>query len=658
MVLSANEVALLGQPAIDALGYGHQRTDYAPSEARKIGKYTVVALILNRTIGSGIFLTPHRVLAGAGCVGGALLLWVLGALVSLCGLYVWLECGLAMPQRQIREDEEPRGVPRSGGEKNYLEFMFPSSRPQLSHIRTTCSFAIMFTLLYNLSGNAISFSLQFMTATGLHDPTSGQIPDRGTAVGIAIATLTFVVLLHTFSRRGGILVNNAFAVIKVALLLAIISLGIAKAAGRFPNSPDQQSTSQIISKNFTQDVFTTKRGDAASWSNSLMLCMYSFSGFEQPFYILAETKRPRRHFPKYTVLAMAIAIVLFLAVNISYLLVVDRDAVLLDETYKHDLASLFFEGLFQGNNRRASKAMAAFIALSIFGNLIVMTFTAARVKQEIAKEGILPYSLFFATAYITPYGLWQKWKSRRELADHELEQAPTAAFLLHWITSVFLVLITIPIQDPRKAYSALVSLYSYTIVTLLGCWVAFGLLMIKLRRSKWHWQDRRRYRPWLSPAHAIIYFVATLFMLVAAFIPPDEQSPYHKNVSGFAWYIIPTIGLTAPFWGVLWYWGLLVYEWIIGKRLDVTKYVYLVQDPDEPGEYVQRAETVDHTWEVITGDNMSDRFAQAPSEEAQIKERYVATERSAPGSDAESIFGAQQAGQAQHAPARRLSDGF
>lgn len=29
-------------------------------------------------------------------------------------------------------------------------------------------------------------------------------------------------------------------------------------------------------------------------------------------------------------------------------------------------------------------------------NLIVMTFTAARVKQEIAKEGILPESLLFA----------------------------------------------------------------------------------------------------------------------------------------------------------------------------------------------------------------------------------------------------------------------
>jgi amino acid transporter len=42
------------------------------------------------------------------------------------------------------------------------------------------------------------------------------------------------------------------------------------------------------------------------------------------------------------------------------------------------------------------------IAISIFGNILVATFTAARVNQEIAKEGILPFSLFFATSHPTP----------------------------------------------------------------------------------------------------------------------------------------------------------------------------------------------------------------------------------------------------------------
>lgn len=147
MPLNANEEALLGRPATNDLDE-HQRVEFAPKEKSKIGKWTLVALILNRTVGSGLFLTPHRVLAGTGCVGGALCIWVLGWLLSICGLYVWLECGLSMPQRRVRGEEKLRGVPRSGGEKNYLEFMFPNARLK-THIRTTCSFSIMFLLMYS-----------------------------------------------------------------------------------------------------------------------------------------------------------------------------------------------------------------------------------------------------------------------------------------------------------------------------------------------------------------------------------------------------------------------------------------------------------------------------------------------------------------------------
>ena len=512
-----------------------------------------------------------------------------------------------------------------------------------------------------------------MTASGIYtyDPDRPQVvPDQGIAVGIAIGTLTFVVLLHMFSRRGGILVNNAFAVVKVALLLAIICLGIAKAAGRFGGPGD------VIRNNFTHGVFKTQRSDAASWSNSLMFCMYSFSGYEQPFYILAEAKSPRKYFPKYTVLALIIAMVLFLLVNISFLLVVDvhMDNVIPRENglpLSRDMATLFFDHLFQ-DTERASRAMAGLIALSIFGNLVVMTFTAARVKQEIAKEGILPWSLFFATSYITPFGLWKSWMSGTKSSGKEVEQAPTAAFCLHWFTSVLLILVTLPISDPTKSYSALVSLYSYVIVVLIGCWVSTGLLLIKLRRSKWHWQKTRRYRPWLSPAHAIIYAVATAFMLITAFIPPKRGSPYHQSVTGFPWYIIPAIGITAPFWGVLWYWGLLIHEWRIGKQLEVSRTAYWIKDPDcddEHVEYIQDLEIIDHFWQITARDNMSDKFSMTEREPVvnSANDQSPNTHGDAIGGDDDGGLehgGGRRrdgANDRRHGPAtrlRRLSDGF
>lgn len=635
------EKALLEAPTSEP-DHGHQRYDRAPAQDRKIGKYTVVLLILNRTIGSGIFLMPHKVLAGTGCVGGMLFLWFMGAILSLCGLYVWLECGLSMPRKQIQGENEPRGVPRSGGEKNFLEFMFPNKSLDIPHIRTTCSFSIMFVLLYNLSGNSISFALQVMQASGIYDPAQDEKPDQATAVGIALAVLTLVVILHMISRRGGIWLNNILALVKVALLLAIICLGMAKAAGAFSNR-EGPSNAEVIRKNFRQDVWTTRRKDVSSWSTSLMLCMYSFSGFEQPFYVLAECKGPRRNLPKYTVLAMIIAIILYFGVNISYLLVIDRDLVLDDPTYTGDFASAFFEELFGGDHQQAARSMSALIAVSIFGNLVVMTFTAARVKQEIAKEGILPWSLSLATSYPTPYGLFKKWRARGNLADWEIEHAPTAAFILHWLTSILLVLLTLPVRDPRYAYSALVSLYTYAIIGVIGFWVSGGLLMLKHQRERWGWKEPwRRYKPWPSPVHAIVYCAASGFMLIASFIPPTKGSPFHKDITGIDWYIIPAIGLSAPLWGVLYYGGFVLYQNHTGQQLVVTRQAYCEIDPDSPStskqesepaissvEYVQHTEIVDINWQLKTGAALSTAFTEDEANVGLAEESFIRRERPA-----------------------------
>ncbi|KAI7718635.1 hypothetical protein KC353_g3633 [Hortaea werneckii] len=663
MPANAIEEAFLGQPSVDGIQHDHQRLEKVPEDRSKIGKWSLVALILNRTIGSGIFLTPHRVLAGTGCVGGALFLWVLGSLISMSGLYVWLECGLSMPQRRVHGEVDPRGVPRSGGEKNFLEFMFPNKKDaagHVNHLRTTCSFAVMFILMYNLSGNALSFANLAMLASGSYDPSTGEVPARSTAIGIAIAVLSLVVLAHVFSRGLGLTINNCFAVLKTSLLLAIVFLGIAKAAGALGGSGD------VSKNNFTRNVWRTERSDPVSWSNSLLLCMYCFSGFEQPFYVLAETKSPRKNFPKYTVLALAIAAVLFVLVNISYLLVVDKETILFSPTggvpQSTDIATLFFDRLFQGDNRKAERAMAGLIAVSIFGNLWVMTFTAARVKQEIAKEGILPFSLYIASSYTTPYGIWQKYIKGRNYPGRYYEQAPTAAFALHWFTSVLLIAVTAWVSDPRKAYSALVSLYSYTIILVLGCWVSVGLLMIKIQKS-WHWQQRRRYRPWLSPMHAIIYAVATAWLLVTAFLPPPPDSPYHRSVTHIPWYIVPAIGITSPLWGLIWYLGILLRQRMIGRYLVVRREAYWEPDPQDPGEYVEKAEIIDHAWEITSRDNMSETFSVEVEEAKDVIVRRQPLDSEFNRSNGSEEPRGQQVAipRPVHGPvssARRLSDSF
>ena len=65
---------------------------------------------VGKMIGSGIFSTPSSILGSVGSVGASLMLWILGFILSFCGLFIWLEFGTM--------------IPRSGGEKVYLEAVY------------------------------------------------------------------------------------------------------------------------------------------------------------------------------------------------------------------------------------------------------------------------------------------------------------------------------------------------------------------------------------------------------------------------------------------------------------------------------------------------------------------------------------------------------
>lgn len=98
------------------------RKTYAPSRHQKIHSFTVACLILNRTIGSGIFVTPTTILRATNSVGISLLFWAIGGLLSMCALLVWLEFGLSTPRRRVAGGNV-QCVPRSGGEKNYVSLV-------------------------------------------------------------------------------------------------------------------------------------------------------------------------------------------------------------------------------------------------------------------------------------------------------------------------------------------------------------------------------------------------------------------------------------------------------------------------------------------------------------------------------------------------------
>jgi hypothetical protein len=454
--------------------------------------------------------------------------------------------------------------------------------PKLEYIYTrprffmTCIFGILFILLGNLAGNAIQFGVFILR---IHNPNfdASSAKNQGPAIGIAIAAISACAFLNIVSRKGAIRINNALAVAKVTMLIVIIIIGANK-----------RRKSGTCSSSFKIQSGKAQFGDIAT---SLIYAIYPYGGFEQPFYVLAEVSRPRKKFPKAVIAAMVTVLVLYPLVHFSYFCVVDLDHF----DGSSDIITVFIETVSNGSDPK-TRAVSAIVAIFIFGNLFVQTFTAARVKQEIAKEGILPFSLVLATQNMSPWE-WIKRRFQRtpnastsaHTEDHD-DEIPIVATLLHW-ASYMVSFAAVAWLSPNVAYRYLTFLHSYVFVVLLGSLTGGGLLYLKLdsivnpNRGR-RWARKVVWTTWLGPIPAIVYFGVSIFLVFACFAPVRNLAIV---LTGKNW-IATLVGLSSIFWGMIWFVGLDRIQWMGRWKLQVTRTPYL--EMNEDGDYVRKSERI------------------------------------------------------------------
>lgn len=146
-------------------------------------------------------------------------------------------------------------------------------------------FGVVFVILANRAGNALAFGIYAMKAAGQTNPSPSTVR------GIAVAAATLACLVHYLWRRGGILLINIFAILKVLILLSIIGLGFSASAGvSFGHRKVQGVTynpglDRNTSNFNVHTSFISAQRDASSYANSFIFIIYTYGGFEQPFYV-------------------------------------------------------------------------------------------------------------------------------------------------------------------------------------------------------------------------------------------------------------------------------------------------------------------------------------------------------------------------------------
>ena len=446
---------------------------------RTISWPSAYILVISRVIGSGIFAAPGAIVKSVGSVGLALTIWVLGTLVAACGLAVSLEYGCMLP--------------RSGGEKVYLEFTYRRPRFLASTL-----VAVQAVLLGFTGSNCIVFAQYSLFA---FDIEASDFLRKTLAVGL----MTGITIIHGCFLRTGIAIQNFLGWIKVGLVVFMILSGLFVVV--FQKHGDGRTKSHFPTG---ADLWKDSEWSWGVISTSLFKVFYSYAGLTNINNALNEIKNPVRTLQTVSVTALATSCILYMLVNVAYFIVVPLDDI---RNSGELIAALFFERSF--GPRLGKKILPLAVALGAAGNVMVVTFALvrpsntaimsntnvkqARLNQEIARQGFLPFSKLLASS--KPFN------------------APLGGLIVHYIPS--LLVITLP--PSGEAYSFILEIEGY-VGQLFGLAISVGILILRYKRP----DLKRPFKAWIA---AVLFKIALgLALSTAPFFPPREKQ------EGGLWY--------------------------------------------------------------------------------------------------------------------------
>lgn len=437
---------------------------------RQIGIFSAVFIIFNRIIGTGIFATPSLILSLSGSVGVSMVMWIVGAIIAAAGMQVYIIWGTALPF--------------NGGEKNYLEYLFPKQRRLVISM-----YAANAALLAWGAGNSLVFAEYAIASVS---PASTKPSSLFSPVRLlAFCCLTGVVLLHGLHIPTGLRLQNLLGVLKLGILLIVVGTGGAALFGFL-----QVGVPRPDNFDSWQRVWEGSRGGG----NVICACLYnviwSFVGFSNVNYALAEVHNPARTLRIAGPLAMVVVTVFYLLCNLSYLAAASKQEITGSGRL---VAALLFKNVW---GSRMERVLSGFVALSALGNVLSVSFSQGRVNQALAAEGILPFSKVWASNW--PY------------------QAPLAGLTLHWVVCV-IVVFALP---PGDAYNFVINVISYPLA-VVNAIISFGLIYLSLSSRASSSPIPRPTAGLLIPT--LFFGLTNVFLVVLPMTPPPEDAqPYDR----------------------------------------------------------------------------------------------------------------------------------
>ena len=348
-----------------------QSTSSQPTLVRGLGLLDSVLLLVSGVIGSSIFLTAKDIAGPLPQPVLFLLVWVFGAVISLCACFAFAELGSMFPD--------------SGGQYIYLReaygdliaflygwMLFSVANGGSIAALSVASAAYVGQVFPIVSAGHVVFSI------------AGIAVSRAHLLGlILIAVLTYV---NVVGLRWGALLQNLSTWTKFTAMTAFVVLGFAIGKGNWTNFRPHGvgltmglGPAQLIS----------------ALGVGLIAVYWAYDGWVYITWVAGEVKNPRRNVPLAMVLGVLAVGVIYVAMNMTYVYALPLTEIAKHETIAHAAATALF-------SPHAAVWLSLMIAISCFSAAATCTLSGARVYLAMAQDGVF----FKRMAVIHP-----KWRT-------------------------------------------------------------------------------------------------------------------------------------------------------------------------------------------------------------------------------------------------------
>jgi basic amino acid/polyamine antiporter, APA family len=311
-------------------------TPAEPGLARRLNAFDATMLVMGGIVGAGIFVSPHVVARHVQSPALILGAWATGGVVALIGAFVYAELAALRPA--------------VGGVYAYLRDAF----------NPLAAFLYGWTLLLVVqSGGMAAVAVTF--ARYFNELTSTAAPEHA----IAVAALALLTAINWAGVRAGSNVQSALMVMKIAAILALVTIGWFAVGGAVDSTPVPPAPGPL----------------PASFAAALVPVLFAYGGWQTASFVAGELKDPRRDLPRGLVVGVSGVVALYLAVNAVGLRALGPAGLAATPA---PASAILHAAL--GNT--GARLIAAAIAVSTIGFLSQSMLTAPRVYYAMARDGV------------------------------------------------------------------------------------------------------------------------------------------------------------------------------------------------------------------------------------------------------------------------------